>query len=182
MGIIAIAGIFALAVLGTAGAFGYRAIFGSSGVSVPPPVIKADTTPSKIVPAATSKDPQANKLITDRLGNRGEGEKLVSREEQPIDLKGQGPPAWRRSLIRATRQAAPVQPVLGQRRRRVRAEESPHPCHSFRISRAPPRWPHLAPRAPAPTASPTRVKSTAVPAPPPAPRATMRRPPSRSTP
>ncbi len=82
--IIAIAGIFALAVVGTAGAFGYRALFGSSSSS-PPPVIKADTAPTKIVPA--SNDSQSGK-ITDRVGDRaGQGEKLVSREEQPIDLK-----------------------------------------------------------------------------------------------
>ena len=51
MGILAIAAVFALAVIGTAGAFGYRAIFGSSGASGPPPVIKADSSPTKIVPA-----------------------------------------------------------------------------------------------------------------------------------
>jgi hypothetical protein len=84
IGIIAIAGIFALAVIGTAGAFGYRAIFGSSSMSGPPPVIKADTAPSKIVPAATGKDAQANKLIADRVSDHGQGEKLVSREEQPV--------------------------------------------------------------------------------------------------
>ena len=33
MGILAIAAVFALAVIGTAGAFGYRALFGSSGAS-----------------------------------------------------------------------------------------------------------------------------------------------------
>src|SRR5664280_847899 len=43
MGILAIAAVFALAVLGTAGAFGYRAVFGTSRSSTPPPVIKADT-------------------------------------------------------------------------------------------------------------------------------------------
>src|ERR1700751_5038261 len=46
MGIMAVAGIFVLAVIGTAGAFGYRAVFGSSGSSAPPPGIKADTAPS----------------------------------------------------------------------------------------------------------------------------------------
>lgn len=87
IGIIAIAGIFALAVIGTAGAFGYRAIFGSSSSSSgPPPVIKADGAPSKIVPAAASKDAQANKLITDRMNERGQGEKLVSRQEQPVSV------------------------------------------------------------------------------------------------
>ena len=65
MGIMAIAAVFALAVIGTAGAFGYRALFGTSGPSQPPPVIKADIAPSKIVPVTASKAP--NKLITDRL-------------------------------------------------------------------------------------------------------------------
>ncbi|MCF8478617.1 MAG: SPOR domain-containing protein [Pseudolabrys sp.] len=92
LGIVAIAGVFALAVLGTAGAFGYRAIFGSSSPASPPPVIKAETAPSKIVPATAGNDAQANKMITDRVNERGQGEKLVSREEQPIDVNA-GKPA-----------------------------------------------------------------------------------------
>lgn len=87
MGVMAIAAVFALAVIGTAGAFSYRALFGASGSSGPPPVIKADATPSKIVPAIKSKDPQSNKLIYDRVNERGQGEKLVSREEQPVEMR-----------------------------------------------------------------------------------------------
>ncbi len=83
IGVLAIAGVFALAVVGTAGAFGYRAIFGSSSAS-PPPVIKAEQAPSKIVPAAASKDAQSNRMITDRGNDRAAGERLVSREEQPV--------------------------------------------------------------------------------------------------
>src|SRR5664279_3791441 len=85
LGVMAIAAVFALAVIGTAGAFGYRALFGSSSASLPPPVIKADTAPSKIVPASASKSP--NKLITDRLTDRAQDEKLLSREEQPVEMK-----------------------------------------------------------------------------------------------
>ncbi len=85
-GILAIAAVFALAVIGTAGAFGYRALYGSSAPSGPPPVIKADVKPSKIVPAADSKDPKSAKLIYDRVNN-GQNEKLVSREEQPVGIK-----------------------------------------------------------------------------------------------
>ncbi|HTT48010.1 MAG TPA: SPOR domain-containing protein [Pseudolabrys sp.] len=84
MGILAVAAVFALAVIGTAGAFGYRAMFGSR-TSAPPPVIKADATPSKVVPAAAAKAP--NKLIYDRVADHGEGEKLVSREEKPVEVK-----------------------------------------------------------------------------------------------
>ncbi len=91
MGILVIAGVFALAVVGTAGAFGYRALFGSSSTSGPPPVIKAESTPSKIVPAS-AKDPQSGKLITDRVNDKGLGEKLVSREEQPVAVMPQDPP------------------------------------------------------------------------------------------
>jgi hypothetical protein len=79
MGILAIAAVFALAVIGTAGAFGYRALFGSNS-SGPPPVIKADTAPSKIV--KPSRDSSA-KLIQDRAPP---AEKLVSREEKPVDI------------------------------------------------------------------------------------------------
>ena len=85
MGVMAIAAVFALAVIGTAGAFGYRAMFGSSGPSQPPPVIKADIAPSKIVPVAASKTP--SKLITDRVADHAQDEKIVSREEQPVEMK-----------------------------------------------------------------------------------------------
>jgi hypothetical protein len=99
MGIMAIAAVFALAVIGTAGALGYRAVFGTSGSNKPPPVIKADTTPSKVVPANANKTP--NKLIYDRVADHAQNEKLVSREEQPIEMKapamapaqGEAPPA-----------------------------------------------------------------------------------------
>lgn len=84
LSMIAIAAVAMLAVVGTAGAFGYRMLFGSSGTS-PPPVIKAETTPTKIVPPSKS-DPQSNKLIYDRVGDRSKGEKIVSREEQPLDI------------------------------------------------------------------------------------------------
>ena len=83
LGVLAIAGIFALAVVGTAGAFGYRAVFGGTGTRVPPPVIKADTAPSKIVPENAAKD--STKVITERVN--GAGEKIVSREEKPVDIK-----------------------------------------------------------------------------------------------
>ncbi|MGE4221641.1 MAG: SPOR domain-containing protein [Alphaproteobacteria bacterium] len=86
IGIGAIAGVFALAVLGTAGALGYRAVFGPSSAPTNPPVIKADNAPSKIVPASPNQD--AGKTITDRVGSGGNGqiEKLLSREEQPVPV------------------------------------------------------------------------------------------------
>ena len=73
-----------LAIIGTGGAFGYRAIF-SGGPSGPPPVIKASTTPSKIVPAPTGE--AANKQIYDRVGDASQRERIVSREEKPVEVK-----------------------------------------------------------------------------------------------
>ncbi len=105
MGVMAIAAIFALAVIGTAGAFGYRAMFGSSAPSQPPPVIKADTAPSKIVPVAASKTP--SKLITDRVADHEKNEKLVSREEQPVEMK---PAAAPPPVPQAQSSASPAAP------------------------------------------------------------------------
>jgi len=91
MGIMGIAAILALAVIGTAGAFGYRALFGPSRSATPPPVIKADAAPSKIVPAVASKTP--NKIITDRVADHAQDEKIVSREERPVEIKNNLPAA-----------------------------------------------------------------------------------------
>jgi hypothetical protein len=78
--IVTVLAVLALAVVGTAAAFGYRAMFGTSGTPVPPPVIKADPRPSKVVPVAN--DPNA-KPIQDRVG--ANAERVVPREETPID-------------------------------------------------------------------------------------------------
>jgi hypothetical protein len=85
--VLIIAGIFGLAVMGTAAAFGYKALFGSSR-SGPPPVITADPTPKKIVPPGSGKD--SSRAINDRINERGAGEKIISREERPVDFRGQG--------------------------------------------------------------------------------------------
>jgi hypothetical protein len=180
MGIIAIAGIFALAVIGTAGAFGYRALFGSSGSNMPPPVIKADTAPSKIVPAASSKDAQSNKAINDRVG--GNGEKLVSREEQPVDFKDR--PVGMQSAQGGDQQAAPLQPALGSgvvgsepkkiRTIVIRADQNGASTNMVEAEPVPTQ-------APAPTASPTPIRTLQIApsaqpaAPPPAPQAAPQR-------
>jgi SPOR domain len=86
LGIVAIVAVFALAVIGTAGAFTYRAVY-HTGASKPPPVIKADVTPSKVVPEVKSKDTQSAKLIYDRVNDRAQPERIVSREERPVELR-----------------------------------------------------------------------------------------------
>ncbi|HZS65298.1 MAG TPA: SPOR domain-containing protein [Xanthobacteraceae bacterium] len=78
-----IALVAALAIVGAGAAFGYRALFGTRDAGTPP-VIKADSSPSKVVPP--SKKEASNKLIYDRVGDSSQGEKIVSREEQPMSV------------------------------------------------------------------------------------------------
>jgi hypothetical protein len=90
-GFVVVAAVLGLAVLGTAGAFAYRAMFGDSMLPTLPPIIKADDGPNKIVPAANSAgtpDQQA-------ASNSNSGEKLVSRAEQPVDMPAPVNPAPR---------------------------------------------------------------------------------------
>src|SRR5271169_442863 len=81
-GFAVVAALLGLMVLGTAGAFGYRAMFGGSMLPSLPPIIKADDSPNKIVPAGSSAAAfgQAN------ASKAGSPDKLVSREEKPVDV------------------------------------------------------------------------------------------------
>jgi hypothetical protein len=89
------------AILGTAGAYGYRTYYVPAGASKVPPIITAETTPSKIVPTI---DSQPSKSFQDRLGDRGQ-ERVVSREEQPLDLPNPPMPTAPRIVL-----PAPVAP------------------------------------------------------------------------
>ncbi|MBR0758164.1 SPOR domain-containing protein [Bradyrhizobium jicamae] len=80
-GLMTVAAVTALAVLGTGGAYAYRTYVGSPR-SGEPPIIKADNTPTKVIPApadAPAKTP-------DRMAAGDGTEKLVSREETPVDV------------------------------------------------------------------------------------------------
>jgi hypothetical protein len=72
------------AMLGTAGAYGYRTYYAGPVTSSAAPVIVADKTPTKVVPASEA---QSGKVIQDRVGDQGPGERVVTREEQPVELK-----------------------------------------------------------------------------------------------
>jgi hypothetical protein len=86
------------AMLGTAGAYGYRTYSTSSG-SKQAPVIIADNSPSKVVPEQKSRS-------QDRGNSQGSDEQLVSREEQPVSLQPPGNSAVPRIAF-----PSPVQPA-----------------------------------------------------------------------
>ena len=174
MGVLVIAGVFALAVVGTAGAFGYRALFGSSGSSGPPPVIRADATPSKIV-ATSNKDSAASKQITDRVNDRS-GERLVSREETPVEVRDKAavfPPA--QEPLQSSSQPVMGSGIVASEPKRVRTiailpDQGTEPSPAS----AQPAPPRVVSTSPARPAAPPRVVNTSPPAadpePAPAPR------------
>jgi hypothetical protein len=76
-------------------------------------VIKADATPTKVVPAQNSEQ-SSTKASQDRVGDRAQGEKMVVREEQPVDMKDASKPTAPRSVFPSTTgatQAAPTASV-----------------------------------------------------------------------
>ena len=83
-GLAVVLAVLGLAVVGTAGAFAYRAMFGGAILPSLPPIIKASATPTKVVPSGQSAD--AGKAV-DRVASAGQSEQVVSREEQPVELK-----------------------------------------------------------------------------------------------
>ena len=79
-GMITVAAVLALAVFGVGGAFAYRTYTGRVR-SGEPPIIRADTGPTKIIPAPTD----VTAKVPDRMAISDGTEKIVSREETPID-------------------------------------------------------------------------------------------------
>jgi hypothetical protein len=80
-GLITVIAVLALAVIGTGAAFAYRS-YVASPRSGDPPIIRADNSPTKIVPSpgdSTNKTP-------DRMPAGDGTEKIVPREEAPVDI------------------------------------------------------------------------------------------------
>lgn len=79
--------VLAVAVVGGAGAVGYK-MMKPGGLSGEPPLIKADTEPVKTTPKPSGEEaPAPNKAVYDRVDpTAGPKSKVVSREEQPVDL------------------------------------------------------------------------------------------------
>jgi sporulation related protein len=87
-GLMTVAAILALAVVGTGGAFAYKTYLGSPR-SGEPPIIRADNTPTKIMPAPAD----GSAKVPDRMVSGDGSEKIVPREEAPVDInaKSGGP-------------------------------------------------------------------------------------------
>ncbi|MEW6121127.1 MAG: SPOR domain-containing protein [Pseudomonadota bacterium] len=88
--LIAVAALVGLGVVATAGVMVFRGggSGSSSSTAETAPVIKADTTPSKVAgpTPANGQGGEGQKLIYDRVGGQPGQEKVVPREEQPMDV------------------------------------------------------------------------------------------------
>jgi cell division septation protein DedD len=142
--------VLGLAVLGTAGAFGYRAMFGGSVLPTLPPIIKPANGPNRIVPSYA--DAQANNSSQNGGADTSSSEKLVSHEEQPVEMQ-EAPRAAPRVVS-----TIPIAPNQGLAQPGMNA--APSPFDAAPAGAAPPP-----PVAPAP---PGGSAQTAFPAPPPA--------------
>jgi len=80
-GIVTVAAVLALAVIGTGAAFAYRTYVGTPH-SGEPPIIRADAGPTKIVPAPSD----GSAKVPDRMSTGDGAEKIVPREEAPVDV------------------------------------------------------------------------------------------------
>jgi SPOR domain len=86
-GMVTVVVVLALAVVGTGAAFAYRTYVGSPR-SGEPPIIKADASPTKIMPAPSD----GTAKLPDRMGAGDGTEKIVPREEAPVDVNAKSGP------------------------------------------------------------------------------------------
>jgi hypothetical protein len=86
-GMVTVAVVLALAVVGTGAAFAYRTYVGLPRGGEPP-IIRADAGPTKIVPAPSD----ANAKVPDRMAANDGAEKIVPREEAPVDVNSKSGP------------------------------------------------------------------------------------------
>ena len=104
--------VLALAIVGTGAAFAYRTYVGSAR-SGEPPIIRADAGPTKIVPAPTD----GGTKLPDRLSSGDGAEKIVPREEAPVDVNARAaprvvfPPLNSSNNLPATASVAPGAPA-----------------------------------------------------------------------
>ena len=129
-----VAAILALAVVGTGAAFAYKTYVGSPR-SGEPPIIKADNTPTKIVPAPSDSSAK----VPDRMASGDGTEKIVPREEAPVDVnaKAGGPRVVFPPLNQNANPppVASVSPSTSRRRVRVRSRATAR-CRTIRRARS----------------------------------------------
>lgn len=81
-------------ILGTAGAYGYRTYYAGAR-ETDAPIIPAEKTPNKMIPASAGGEAPSGKAIQERVADSGGSERVVPRQEEPVTLTdpGSAPPS-----------------------------------------------------------------------------------------
>jgi SPOR domain len=162
-GLVLVMAVLGLAVVGTAGAFAYRATFGGSLLPALPPVIKANNSPNKVMP--NSGDTQVANSGQGGAASISAAENVVSREEEPINIDPPKPAPRIISTIPVTNNQSAALPPS------VVASVAPMPGSAGAPSTGP-DWPSspaiAAPVATAPAQANPPVNAAATPPGPPA--------------
>ena len=108
-GFVFVAAIFGLAVLGTAGAFAYRAMFGGPMLPTLPSIIKAEGGPNKIIPGDTNSLASNSRQTDANAGSAAPGSKPDTNDANgPLSIV----PSSSESSAATTRpRTVPTQPV-----------------------------------------------------------------------
>ena len=86
-GTVVIVALLGLAVLGTAGALGYRAMFGGSVIPALPPIIRPADGPIRVKPSHDAQNTAPGQADT----AKGTGDQVVINQEQPVDIQSGNP-------------------------------------------------------------------------------------------
>lgn len=108
-GTVLVLAVLGLTVLGSAGAFGYRAMFGRSVVAGMPPIIKPAEGPIKVQPKVEAHAGQPGQAEPASKT----GERLVEHQEQPVDVQSANPPVPRVVQTIPVISNAPAAPIPG---------------------------------------------------------------------
>ena len=150
-GLVVVMAVLGLVVLGTAGAFGYRAMFGGSVLSSLPPIIKASNGPTKIKP--NYGDAQPSKPNQPGAPSASPAEQLAPPAEQPVDVQ--------QSVKTAPRVVSTI-PITAAPSAAAPAPQTP--AGAAQVATAPPPPPPQAAPPPPPQAAPTPPPPAAPPA------------------
>jgi hypothetical protein len=109
-GTVVIAALLGLAVLGTAGALGYRAMTGGSVIPSFPPIIKPADGPIRVKPDQQAQAPNSGQADP----ANSTGERVVTNQEQPLDVQSGNPIPRMIKTIPVVPNGSPDPGVTGQ--------------------------------------------------------------------
>jgi hypothetical protein len=141
-GTVVVVALVSLAVLGTAGALGYRAMFGGSVIPGLPPIIRPADGPIRVKPAQTAAQGETDPA-------KGTGDQVVINQEQPVDIQSGNPIPRMIKTIPVVPNGSP-DPGAGA------VAQAPVPPPGYADPGAPSTQPFGAPAQPPPPARPMR--------------------------